>query len=145
MDAGRLTLPLPPSQFFLPLVLLVRPLHVTNTRTARRATTTVFTPKALPFVFGVGVYCFEGMGMVIPIEEAMINPHHFTRIMSVVMVIYTTLCVLSGGLGYMAFGDATEVCRASSKEKVLIGALSLMDSGGRGRPSWDSMSCLSFS
>ncbi|CAM9590751.1 unnamed protein product, partial [Hapterophycus canaliculatus] len=64
--------------------------------------------QALPFVFGVGVYCFEGMGMVIPIEEAMINPHHFTRIMSVVMVIYTTLCVLSGGLGYMAFGDETE-------------------------------------
>ena len=47
--------------------------------------------------------------MVIPIEEAMVNRENFTPILSVVMVIYTTLCVLSGGLGYLAFGDATEV------------------------------------
>lgn len=65
--------------------------------------------SAFPFVFGVGVYCFEGMGMVIPIEDAMTNRENFTPILSVVMVIYTTLCVLSGGLGYMAFGDETEV------------------------------------
>lgn len=55
------------------------------------------------------MYCFEGMGMVIPIEDAMTNREKFTPILSVVMVIYTTLCVLSGGLGYMAFGDATQV------------------------------------
>lgn len=66
--------------------------------------------QALPFVFGVGVYCFEGMGMVIPVEDAMLNRENFSRILSLVMVIYTTLCVLSGGLGYMAFGNATEVC-----------------------------------
>jgi len=47
--------------------------------------------------------------MVIPIEEAMANRQNFTPILSVVMVIYTVLCVLSGGLGYMAFGDETEV------------------------------------
>lgn len=64
---------------------------------------------AFPFVFGVGVYCFEGMGMVIPIEDAMTNRENFTPILSVVMVIYTTLCILSGGLGYLAFGDETEV------------------------------------
>eukprot|EP00903_Cladosiphon_okamuranus_P016605 g15318.t1 len=63
--------------------------------------------KALPFVFGVGVYCFEGMGMVIPIEDAMINREKFAPILSVVMVIYTSLCILSGGLGYLAFGDET--------------------------------------
>lgn len=49
--------------------------------------------------------------MVIPIEDAMIKRDNFTPILSVVMVIYTTLCILSGGLGYMAFGDATEVMR----------------------------------
>lgn len=48
--------------------------------------------------------------MVIPIEDAMTNRENFTPILSVVMVIYTTLCVFSGGLGYMAFGDETEVC-----------------------------------
>ncbi|CAM9293469.1 unnamed protein product [Ectocarpus sp. 6 AP-2014] len=64
--------------------------------------------KALPFVFGVGVYCFEGIGMAIPIEDAMVNRERFTPILSWVMVIYTVLCVLSGGLGYMAFGDETE-------------------------------------
>lgn len=55
------------------------------------------------------MYCFEGMGMVIPIEDAMIKRENFTPILSVVMVIYTALCVLSGALGYLAFGDATEV------------------------------------
>ncbi|CAN0096532.1 unnamed protein product [Pylaiella littoralis] len=64
--------------------------------------------KALPFVFGVGVYCFEGIGMVMPIEEAMANRERFPPILSLVMIIYTTLCVLSGALGYMAFGDDTE-------------------------------------
>lgn len=49
--------------------------------------------------------------MVVPIEGAMENRERFTPILSVVMVIYTALCVLSGALGYMAFGDATEVWR----------------------------------
>ncbi|CAN0587658.1 unnamed protein product, partial [Laminaria digitata] len=65
--------------------------------------------KAFPFVFGVGVYCFEGMGMVIPVEESMIKRENFTPILSLVMAIYTTLCVLSGALGYLAFGNDTEV------------------------------------
>lgn len=60
-------------------------------------------------MFGVGVYCFEGIGMVMPIEEAMANRERFPPILSLVMIIYTTLCVLSGALGYMAFGDDTEV------------------------------------
>eukprot|EP00904_Undaria_pinnatifida_P005533 jgi/Undpi1/2109/HiC_scaffold_12.g05495.m1 len=64
--------------------------------------------KAFPFVFGVGVYCFEGMGMVIPVEESMIKRENFTPILSMVMIIYTTLCVLSGALGYLAFGNETE-------------------------------------
>ncbi|CAN0104867.1 unnamed protein product [Ectocarpus sp. 12 AP-2014] len=46
--------------------------------------------------------------MAIPIEDAMVNRERFTPILSWVMVIYTVLCVLSGGLGYMAFGDETE-------------------------------------
>ncbi|CAM9161192.1 unnamed protein product [Ascophyllum nodosum] len=64
--------------------------------------------RAFPFVFGVAVYCFEGTGMIIPVEDAMLNRDNFTRILSVVMLIYTTLCVISGGLGYLAFGDVTE-------------------------------------
>lgn len=74
--------------------------------------------SALPFVFGVGVYCFEGMGMVLPIEDAMINRGSFTPILSMVMVIYTALCVLSGVLGYMAFGDDTEVSGELEKTQV---------------------------
>lgn len=62
--------------------------------------------------------------MVMPIEEAMINRERFPPILSAVMVIYTTLCVLSGALGYMAFGDATEVCLLFSSEYfVLYGVL----------------------
>lgn len=64
---------------------------------------------AFPTVFGVGVYCFEGTGMVIPIEDSMMHKNSFTPILCVVMMIYTGLCVVSGTLGYLAFGEATEV------------------------------------
>lgn len=73
-----------------------------------------FCFAAFPFVFGVAVYCFEGTGMIIPVEDAMLNRENFTPILSVVMLIYTSLCVVSGGLGYLAFGDATEVPIRSS-------------------------------
>ncbi|CAM9226440.1 unnamed protein product [Discosporangium mesarthrocarpum] len=48
------------------------------------------------------------MGMVLPIESSMHNRGHFMPILVLVMIIYTTLCVCSGILGYLAFGDRTE-------------------------------------
>ncbi len=87
----------------------MRPLSLTVSETSAPPCPAPLPGTAFPFVFGVGVYCFEGMGMVIPIEEAMSNRQNFTPILSLVMVIYTILCVLSGGLGYLAFGDETEV------------------------------------
>lgn len=47
--------------------------------------------------------------MILPIESAMINTKKFTPILSFVMFIFTGLCIMSGALGYMAFGDDTKV------------------------------------
>ena len=58
--------------------------------------------------------------MVIPVEESMIKRENFTPILSLVMVIYTTLCVLSGALGYLAFGNDTEVGRATKNSSRIV-------------------------
>lgn len=49
------------------------------------------------------------MGMILPIESAMVSREKFTPILSIVMFIFTGLCALSGALGYMAYGDNTQV------------------------------------
>ncbi|KAJ0391769.1 hypothetical protein P43SY_008389 [Pythium insidiosum] len=61
-----------------------------------------------PFFFGVASYCFEGVGMVLPLENAMQNPHHFQPILISTVVILTTVYATFGVCGYLAFGDATK-------------------------------------
>ncbi|GLD99797.1 hypothetical protein PINS_up008525 [Pythium insidiosum] len=61
-----------------------------------------------PFFFGVASYCFEGVGMVLPLENAMQNPQHFKPILISTVVILTTVYATFGVCGYLAFGDATK-------------------------------------
>lgn len=63
---------------------------------------------SIPFFFGVASYCFEGVGMVLPLENGMQNPSHFKAILVCTVVIITTLYATFGVCGYLAFGDATK-------------------------------------
>ncbi|TMW62006.1 hypothetical protein Poli38472_009499 [Pythium oligandrum] len=63
--------------------------------------------SSMPFFFGVAIYCFEGVGMVLPLENGMENPHHFKAILVCTVVIITSIYATFGICGYLAFGDAT--------------------------------------
>ncbi|TDH72389.1 hypothetical protein CCR75_004452 [Bremia lactucae] len=64
--------------------------------------------SAIPFFFGVASYCFEGVGMVLPLENSMRNKHNFQPILVCTVVIITTLYATFGICGYLAFGDETD-------------------------------------
>jgi Transmembrane amino acid transporter protein len=69
----------------------------------------VFThTAALPFITGVFLYCFEGMGMVLSLEAGARHKASFVPTLTAVVTLYATLCALMGALGYLAFGEATQ-------------------------------------
>lgn len=64
--------------------------------------------SAVPFFFGVASYCFEGVGMVLPLENSMQHKGNFTPILVSTVVIITSIYATFGICGYLAFGDATQ-------------------------------------
>ncbi|RLN94007.1 hypothetical protein BBJ28_00026267, partial [Nothophytophthora sp. Chile5] len=64
--------------------------------------------SGVPFFFGVASYCFEGVGMVLPLENSMQNKGNFTPILVSTVVIVTSLYATFGICGYLAFGEATD-------------------------------------
>ncbi|CAI5711876.1 unnamed protein product [Peronospora destructor] len=63
--------------------------------------------SAIPFFFGVANYCFEGVGMVLSLENSMRNKRNFTPILVSTVVIITSLYATFGICGYLAFGNET--------------------------------------
>uniref|UniRef100_K3X1R1 Amino acid transporter transmembrane domain-containing protein n=1 Tax=Globisporangium ultimum (strain ATCC 200006 / CBS 805.95 / DAOM BR144) TaxID=431595 RepID=K3X1R1_GLOUD len=64
--------------------------------------------SSIPFFFGVASYCFEGVGMVLPLENSMQTKANFTPILVSTVVIITSIYATFGICGYLAFGDATQ-------------------------------------
>lgn len=61
----------------------------------------------LPFLFGVFIYCYEGIGMMLPLESSMAEPEKFARTLTIGICVITALFVAFGAIGYEAFGDDT--------------------------------------
>ncbi|XP_074147939.1 proton-coupled amino acid transporter 1-like isoform X1 [Sminthopsis crassicaudata] len=71
-------------------------------------------PKNLPWsanwqtyslFFGTAIFSLEGIGVILPLENQMKYPSHYTVILYVVMPIIIILYVSMGTLGYMKFGE----------------------------------------
>uniref|UniRef100_A0A061R4W6 Solute carrier family 36 (Proton-coupled amino acid transporter), member 1 n=1 Tax=Tetraselmis sp. GSL018 TaxID=582737 RepID=A0A061R4W6_9CHLO len=62
----------------------------------------------LPFMFGVSVYCFEGIGMILPMEEAMADRSKFPRLLTLTVWAISAIFIAFGLMGYVAFGPHTE-------------------------------------
>ena len=68
-----------------------------------------FTSVAeLPLFFGIAVYAFEGIAVVLPVENRMTYPEDFrglSGVLNTAMVLVTILYAAVGFYGYLRFGS----------------------------------------
>ncbi|KAL5594797.1 hypothetical protein BROUX41_001706 [Berkeleyomyces rouxiae] len=67
-----------------------------------------FNDKDWTLFIGTAIFTFEGIGLIIPIQESMKQPSKFPKVMFVVMVIITVLFTTMGAFSYAAYGSKTE-------------------------------------
>ncbi|KAF8556226.1 amino acid transporter [Imleria badia] len=65
----------------------------------------MFNPRDFPLFIGTAVFSFEGVGLVIPITDAMREPHKFPRALTGVMLGTLVLFGGAGALAYLTFGS----------------------------------------
>lgn len=69
---------------------------------------TAFNPSSWTLFIGTAIFTFEGVGLIIPIQESMKRPQKFAGVLALVMVIITILFLSMGALSYAAYGSSTK-------------------------------------
>ncbi|KAL9028694.1 MAG: hypothetical protein Q9196_002978 [Gyalolechia fulgens] len=67
-----------------------------------------FNPQNWSLFIGTAIFTFEGVGLILPIQESMRQPSKFPPVLAAVMVIITVVFVSMGALSYAAFGSSTK-------------------------------------
>ncbi|KAH6667218.1 transmembrane amino acid transporter protein-domain-containing protein [Halenospora varia] len=67
-----------------------------------------FNPRDWVLFIGTAIFTFEGIGLIIPIQESMKNPKKFPPVLGGVMIIITVVFISMGALSYAAYGSVTE-------------------------------------
>lgn len=65
----------------------------------------LFNPKDWTLFIGTAIFTFEGIGLIIPIQEAMKKPSQFGPVLAGVMIAITLVFVSMGALCYAAYGS----------------------------------------
>ena len=68
----------------------------------------LFNSSSWTLFIGTAIFTFEGVGMIIPIQESMKRPENFPRVLGAVMVIITLAMTSIGALSYAAYGSSTK-------------------------------------
>ena len=68
----------------------------------------LFNPSSWTLLIGTAIFTFEGVGLIIPIQESMRHPQKFPSVLGIVMVIITVLFTSMGALSYAAYGSHTK-------------------------------------
>jgi proton-coupled amino acid transporter len=67
--------------------------------------------QQIPMYFGTAIYAFEGIGMVLPLENQMKTPHDmkgWNGVLNTSMIVVSCLYIAVGYFGYMRYGEAVE-------------------------------------
>ncbi|OOQ88375.1 Vacuolar amino acid transporter 3 [Penicillium brasilianum] len=67
-----------------------------------------FNPSTWSMFIGTAIFTYEGVGLIIPIQESMKQPRRFPGVLAGVMVIITLIFLSAGALSYAAYGSATK-------------------------------------
>ncbi|KAL8986433.1 MAG: hypothetical protein Q9205_000098 [Flavoplaca limonia] len=67
-----------------------------------------FNPHNWSLFIGTAIFTFEGVGLIIPIQESMRQPKKFPPVLAAVMIVITVVFVSMGALSYAAFGSSTK-------------------------------------
>jgi proton-coupled amino acid transporter len=68
----------------------------------------MFNANNWTLFIGTAIFTYEGVGLIIPIQESMKRPDKFPQVLGLCMVIITAIFLSMGMLGYATFGSATE-------------------------------------
>ena len=68
----------------------------------------LFNPSTWSLFIGTAVFTFEGIGLILPIQDGMRRPQDFPRVLFIVMIITAVLFTGMGALSYATFGAATK-------------------------------------
>jgi proton-coupled amino acid transporter len=67
-----------------------------------------FNPDSWTLFIGTAIFTFEGIGLIIPIQESMQQPKKFPSVLGLVMIIITVVFTSMGALSYAAYGSKTK-------------------------------------
>jgi amino acid permease len=75
---------------------------------------TLFNKNDYVLFLGTAAFAFEGIGLVIPIQESMARPEKFKFVLTGVMIILILVFTSIGALSYAAYGSAVKTVIISS-------------------------------
>lgn len=89
---------------------------------------TNFNPRDWTLFIGTAIFTFEGVGLIIPIQETMKTPSKFPPVLAGVMIFVTVLYILMGAMSYAAFGSTTKtvVLLNLPQDSKFVNALQLL-------------------
>lgn len=67
--------------------------------------------EKLPLYFGTALFAFEGIALVLPLQNAMAKPESFKSLFGVLnvgMVFVTFIYIVIGFIGYWKYGEETQ-------------------------------------
>ncbi|KAI9775500.1 MAG: neutral amino acid transporter [Candelina submexicana] len=67
-----------------------------------------FNSRDWTLFIGTAIFTFEGVGLIIPIQESMRKPEKFPFVLAIVMIVCTVVFTSMGALSYAAYGSSTK-------------------------------------
>ncbi|KAG7694902.1 hypothetical protein KL930_001225 [Ogataea haglerorum] len=65
----------------------------------------LFNQDKWSLFIGVAIFAFEGIGLIIPVQESMKHPEQYPKVLGAVIIVCSILFIGVGSLGYMTYGD----------------------------------------